>query len=129
MGRSLVTNRIAPLALLAVLVTACSDAPPRPSGPATVEARLTSPNGAEGAALIELIGDFGEIAAAGNTTVMSEPVNDSTARILLISAAGGQLSFQVFLEEQRRPPRVRVLEVADTLNQLRPAVTGYGVAF
>lgn len=130
--RSMIRPRLPALGALltAVLVlAACStDEGPR-SGPGTITATLSSPNGAEGAAVVTLLGDdIGAITGVGGTEVHSR-AGDSNVRIVLISEAGGELAFQVAVADTTQPPSTVVVEVAGPDDELRPTVDGYTVEF
>lgn len=113
---------------VALVVAACSNEGPQ-SGPGTMTATLSSPNGAEGAAVVTLLGDgIGAISALGGTEVHSRP-GDSSVRIVLINQTGGDLSFQVAVPDTTRPPAAVVAEVAGPDDALRPTVDGYTVEF
>ena len=95
------------------------------SGPGTMTATLTGPNGAEGAALVVLLGDgIGSVTPVGSTEVYSAP-GPSSVRVVLINQTGGELAFQVAVPDTTAPPAWVVQEVAGPDDLLRPAVTGY----
>lgn len=115
------------ITLVAVLLAAaCSDEGPV-SGPGTMTATLVGPNGAEGAAVLALLGDgLGEISPIGTTEVHSR-AGDSMTRVLLINQSGGELSFQVAVADTTQPPAVVVEQVAGPDDELRPSIEGYSV--
>lgn len=112
----------------ATFLIACSDEGPV-SGPGTMTATLVGPNGAEGAAVISLLGDgVGAVSGVGNTSVHARS-GESALRIILIDQAGGNLAFQVAVPDTTQPPAVVVHEVAGPDDELRPSVDGYSVEF
>jgi len=117
-----------PLLLAIVALTACADESPV-SGPATMTATLISPNGAEGAALVILVGEgMGDITPIGDTEVFAR-VGSSSTQIVLINQVGGELSFQVAVADTTQLPIAVVQEVAGPDDELRSSVTGYSVEF
>lgn len=117
-----------PLLLAIVALTACADESPV-SGPATMTATLISPNGAEGAALVILVGEgMGDITPIGDTEVFAR-VGSSSTQIVLINQVGGELSFQVAVADTTQLPLAVVQEVAGPDDELRSSVTGYSVEF
>jgi hypothetical protein len=117
------------LAALAVTALgACTDEGPR-AGPGTMTATLMSPNGAEGAALVVLVGgDIGAIAAAGDTEVYSHS-GSTTTQVVLINRDGGDLSFQVLVADTTQPPSFFIQQVAGPDDRLRVALAEYGLEF
>ncbi len=110
------------------MLAACTDVGPV-SGPGTMTATLISPNGAEGAALIILIGDdVGDVTPLGETELHRND-RESTTRLVLINQAGGLLSFQVAVADTTQPPGVFVQEVAGPDDQLRADPSAYRLEF
>ena len=119
---------MAVLGWVALLLAACSDEGPV-SGPGTLTATLTGPNGAEGAAVLSLLGDgLGAVSAVGATEVYVRS-GDSNLRIVLINQEGGALSFQVAVADTTQPPSAVIHEVAGPDDELRPTVSGYALEF
>ncbi len=120
-------SRLLSVIALATLA-ACADEGPV-SGPGTMTVTLSSPNGAEGAARIVLLGgDIGPITPAGATEVYSH-AGGSTTQIVLINQEGGALSFTVAVADTTQPPAFVVQEVAGPDDQLRTPLTEYGLEF
>ncbi|MDH3270580.1 MAG: hypothetical protein OEN56_04565 [Gemmatimonadota bacterium] len=120
-------RRLAGLLALSGLLSACSDEGPV-SGPGTLTATLTGPNGAEGAAVIALLGDgIGQITAVGGTEVFSR-IGNGAAQVVLINEPGGELSFRVAVADTTQPPAVVVEQVAGPDDALR-ALGAYSVEF
>ena len=115
-------------ALTLALLVACADEGPV-SGPGTMTAVLVSPNGAEGAALLILLGSgVGQITRVGDTEVYSYSSANAT-QIVLINQAGGDLSFQVAVADTTDLPSVVVQEVAGPDDELRTPTSGYDLEF
>jgi hypothetical protein len=112
----------------ALVLVACTDAGPA-IGRAALTATLDSPNGDEGAAVIELFGEgvLG-VRGTGATEVYSDRVGETT-RVVLIHPTGGTLSFEVELLNRRRRPVAVVREVAGPDDELRSDLSGYHVGF
>ncbi len=103
---------------------ACGDAGPA-SGPGVLTARVVSPNGAEGAALVTLVGPGIEGIAAAGGRVFSE-VHGDTVVVVVVNEAGGDLSFDVSLADTTRLPTGALVEVSGPDDRIR-ALTGYSV--
>jgi hypothetical protein len=107
-------------------VAACVDAAP-PLGPGTVTATLHSPNGAEGAAVLQLVGEgVVSVEAVGDTEVYAVTSAYET-RVVLVNQVGGTLAFQVALADLGRPPVSLVREVAGPDDELRGDLSDYRV--
>ena len=120
-------RRFLPVVALALSV-ACTDGGPV-SGPGTMTATLISPHGAEGAALIILIGDeVGDVTPLGGTELHRND-REGTTRLVLVNQAGGLLSFQVAVADTTQPPGVFVQEVAGPDDQLRGDTSAYRLEF
>lgn len=115
-------------ALALVALAACSDEAPV-SGPGTMTATVVGPNGAEGAAVLTLLGDgIGAISAVGGSEVHVRE-GDSMVRVVLIDPAGGDLAFQVAVPDTTAPPASVILQVAGPDDALRPSVDDYSLEF
>ena len=109
------------------LLLACADQ--SPPGPGILTATLKSPNGAEGAALVVLMGSgIGEAPPLGNNELYTNS-NLDELRIVLINQAGGELEFQVEVADTTIKPTATVEEVAGPDNELRSALGGYQLEF
>ena len=112
----------------ALLLAGCSDEGPV-SGPGTMTATLSGPNGAEGAAVVALLGDgIGEVTALGTTEVHSRTDGDRV-QVVLVDQAGGELAFRVAVADTTDPPSWVVEEVAGPDDELRLRVEGYALSF
>ena len=109
------------------LLLACADQ--SPPGPGILTATLKSPNGAEGAALVVLMGSgIGEATPLGNNELYTNS-NLDELRIVLINQAGGELEFQIEVADTTIKPTATVEEVAGPDNELRSALGGYQLEF
>lgn len=99
---------------------------PEPSG--EYVAVLESPNGAEGAAAIELTG-------AGIQSVTSDAgrlfvqAQGNTTRVVLVLEPAGEIRFRVTMAGPQQAPSATVVEVADGNDQPRASLAGYRVTF
>ena len=110
-----------------VLLLASCDST-NPSGPGTLTAVLKSPNGAEGAAVLDVEGIVESMSANGDVTLYQTPSGQAT-RAVLVRLTPGELSMKVTLADVSRTPQITVVEVADGDNKVRPSVSGYNVEF
>ena len=116
------------LASMLLVVAACSDEAPV-SGPGTLTATLSGPNGAEGAAVLALLGDgVGSVTPVGATEAYVRE-GDSQLRVVLVNPAGGALSFRVAVADTTEPPAFVIEEVAGPDDALRPDVGAYSLEF
>jgi hypothetical protein len=118
------------LCCVAAWAAACNTDPAQPSEGETRGARLqafvVSPNGAEGAAVIEVEGRrvVGITAAAGQVFVSR---SGDILRAVIVRDDPGPIEFTVRVLDPRFPVATRVLQVADGENRVRPNVDGYQV--
>ena len=119
-------HRFAAFLALSLLVACADQSPP---GPGILTATLKSPNGAEGAALVVLMGSgIGEATPLGNNELYTNS-NLDELRIVLINQAGGELEFQVEVAATTIKPTATVEAVAGPDNELRSALGGYQLEF
>ena len=110
------------LAPLVLLLLACDD----PVGDqATMLATLVSPNGAEGAALVELPVDGVSGVTAVDGEVL-ELIQGGRRQIAIVRDAPGPISFRFTFADETRPPEVRVVQVSGPDDTPR-ALAGYRV--
>lgn len=114
---------------LAVLLGAsgCGDGGPV-SAPGILTARVESPNGAEGAALIHLIGG-GVTFVEPLTGVLHTSVIGDTTKVLVVLDTPGEIAFRLNVADTTRPPVATLIQVADGHNELRAGLLGYSVRF
>ena len=116
------------LALLGLaLLVACSDEGPV-SGPGSLTATLVGPEGADGAAIVVLVGEgVGEVSEVGATEVHARR-DGSATRVVLVNEEGGALAFRVSVADTTQPPQAVIEQVAGDDDELR-SVDGYVVEF
>jgi len=103
--------------LASTWLTGCGDRGPA-SGPGVLTATVQSPNGAEGAALLKLVGDgMGQLAPLEGR-VFSE-VHGDTVLVVVVNDAGGALRFTIDVADTTRPPAGVLIEVSGPDDRLR----------
>lgn len=117
-------RRIVTLAALALLSSCGSDGGGEPRQSVTWTAQLVSPNGDEGAAVLELDGAVAATRAPAGTRVMHH-VDGGVTRIVVVRDQPGQLSFEVDLAERGAAPAASVIEVSGPDDALRASTEGY----
>lgn len=115
---------VAACAGLALGVPGCGDGGPD-SGPGALTATVTSPNGAEGAARVTLMGPGIGAVTALQGRAFSHAVGD-TVQVVVVNPEGGDLVFSVAVADTTQPPQAVLVEVAGPDDQIR-ALTGYSV--
>jgi len=95
--------------------------------PGDLVVRLVSPNGSEGAAVLQTTdGGITEIAVAAGLQAFHWTEGGLT-RIVLLRDEAGEIRFVISVEDQNRPPQLEIVEVADGANRLRASLAGYSV--
>jgi len=119
-------HRFAAFLALSLLVACTDQSPP---GPGILTATLKSPNGAEGAALVVLMGPgIGEVTPVGSNQLYSNSSLDEV-RIVLINQNNGTLAFRVEVADTTIKPAAIVEEVANPDNLIRSTLDGYQLEF
>lgn len=118
-------RRLLPLVTL-LAIGGCSDEGPDYS-PGSLTATVVSPNGPEGAAVVSL-STGATVNSVGGTQAYAHAGLQET-RVVLINPAGGELSFEIFVNNAAEPPVAAVLEVAGPDDALRADVSAYSVEF
>ncbi|MEQ9399636.1 MAG: hypothetical protein RJQ04_10780 [Longimicrobiales bacterium] len=119
---------VAAVAVAALAVGACGDEGPI-SGPGTLTAVVSSPNGSEGAAVVTLIGEGVGAVTALDGWLFEERIADGV-RVMVVNDQAGPLRFQVALADTTQRPVGTVEEVAGPDDVLRSLATaGYTVEF
>lgn len=118
------------VAAVMIAAASCDDGdvtPPVPV-PGDLVVTLVSPNGAEGAAVLET-GDPGivDIAGAGGVDTYHFERAGGQSRIVVLLDAPGAIGFTLSVEDINDPPELAIVEVADPDNRLRADLTGYEV--
>lgn len=115
---------------LGLVLAGCTDSPTAPApSPGELIATLQSPNGAEGAAVLQLSGIGLGVVRADSTGLVFSERQGNVARVALILPTPGEARFRVRVEDIHTPPTATVLEVAGADNQLRGSLAGYSVRF
>ncbi len=111
-------------------VSACDTDPAQPAGEevrgARLQAFVISPNGAEGAAVIEVEGPRVLGVTATDAQVFVSRSGD-VLRAVIVRDEPGPIEFAVQVLDPRFPVATRILQVADGDNRVRPTVDGYQV--
>ena len=109
--------------LASAYLAGCGDAGPV-SAPGILTATVLSPNGAEGAALVTLVGaGIGTIAPREAVRVFSEARGD-TVRVVVVNLGGGTLRFSVQVADTTKPPVGTLVEVSGPDDGVR-GLAGY----
>ena len=119
-----------PLRIVVVTVLACGlgSCDSGPTGPVAgdLEFTVVSPNGPEGAALIELRGSgLGPITPL-DSRVFAHALGDRT-NVLVVRTSPGTIRFHMTVNDVQNLPIATVLDVAGGDNQLRNVSAGYRV--
>jgi len=110
----------------ALLAAACGDTGPE-SGPGTLTATVLSPNGAEGAAVVDVFGPGIGAVAALEGRVFSQRRGDTVRVVLVRDGEAGDLRFTLAVADTTRVFTGVVLEVACPDDALRTAVSTYAL--
>jgi hypothetical protein len=89
---------------------------------------LTSPNGAEGAASLELTGGGIQSVSATGAVLVSSAMSGGR-RVVIVKEPAGSIEFRVSIAPGNDVPDVRVVEVVDGQDQPRGSLNGYHVQF
>ncbi len=91
-------------------------------------AALVSPNGAEGAAVVDVAGTVENISGSSGVSVYTTPSATGT-RVILVRMTPGALEMSFRTQDISRPPNISVVEVADGDDAVRASLTGYRMEF
>lgn len=95
--------------------------------PGVLDVRLVSPNGSEGAAVLETADEgITEIAVEGGLQAFHWTEGGLT-RIVLLRDEAGEIRFAMSVDDVNRPPQLEIVEIADGDNRLRASLTGYEI--
>ncbi len=113
------------LVCFAAILVACDDevTPPEPV-PGDLVVTLVSPNGAEGAVVLETA-DEGIEAIQSLAGEAHHWRNDGVSRIVVLLEEPGEIRFVLSLTDVNRPPAIEILEVAAPDNGLRDDLSEY----
>jgi hypothetical protein len=127
-GRLCVGVRALAIAGLLAAV-ACDDAPPEPQPvPGELDVTLVSPNGSEGAAVLETE-DEGIVEISVEERLQAfHWTEGGLTRIVVLLEEVGEVRFRMSVTDVNRPPQLDLIDVADGENRLRNALDGYEIA-
>ena len=116
--------------VITTVLLACDSTPAEVTGPGELQAVLVSPNGPEGAAVIELAGvGMGAVTAfRGSGRVFAERAG-AILRVVVVLDKPGEIRFRIAVDDVSNPPTGVVLEIADGSNEIRQSLSGYSVEF
>jgi hypothetical protein len=103
--------------------------PDGPSGPGRLQADLVSPNGAESAVVLELVGgrDLSDPTLEGGEVFFEQ--DGDILRIVGVMDDPGSIRVDIRSEDVAKLPSAAVIQVADGENELRTSLDGYRVSF
>ncbi len=125
--RQLASFRTLQFLVILLGASGCGDGAPV-SVPGILTATVESPNGAEGAALIRLIGG-GVAFVEPLTGALHTSVLGDTTKVLVVLDTPGDIAFRLNVADTTRPPVATLIQVADGQNELRAGLIGYSVRF
>ena len=116
------------LAVFAIAATGLAgcEGSTKPDGPGTLTAELVSPNGAEGAAILDVVGSVDTFTGSSDVSVHTTPIANGT-RVIVVRLNPGTLQLSLRVPDVSNPPAITVVEVAAGDDKLRPSVAGYQV--
>jgi hypothetical protein len=117
------------LAIACLLAAACDDAPPEPQPvPGDLDVTLVSPNGSEGAAVLQTE-DEGIVGISVEEGLqVFHWTEGGLTRIVLLLDDVGEVRFRMNVTDVNRPPQLELVEVSDGSNRLRSSLEGYEIA-
>ena len=113
------------LAVAALLTAGCENSN-ESSGPGPLSAVLVSPNGNEGAAVLDVTGTVESVSTPSGVSAYTTP-SANGLRIVLVRLDAGSLSMTLKVADISQPPSLSVVEVAGPDNALRQSLAGYRV--
>ncbi len=117
------------VAAAALVSLSCGDDPSEPpTGAGDLIVRLISPNGDEGAAVLETTDEGITGVDCSNCDVYHNRVG-GTSRIVVLMDTLGEIRFTMSVTDRQSPPELQVIEVADPSNDLRDDVSQYVVRY
>jgi hypothetical protein len=116
---------LAAASLLAAAACGSDSGEPRQSLSYSVE--LESPNGAEGAAVLEIDGDVAAVRGPAGARILTHDANGAT-RVIVVLDQPGTIAFELDLAERGPSPEASVVEVSGPDDALRATTAGYSVS-
>lgn len=111
----------------AVLFSACGEDATQPAPvPGDLAVNVVSPNGFEGAAVLETA-DEGILEITSEAGQAHHWRAGDVSRVVVLLDEPGDIRFTLSVADLNRPPRLRVVEVSDPDNRLRSILLGYVV--
>ena len=112
---------------LAIFLLSCGEEATEPAPvPGDLAVSVVSPNGVEGAAVLQTVQE-GIVDITSDVGQAHHWRAGDVSRIVVLLDAPGDIRFTLSVADLNRPPNLRVVEVADPDNRLRPLVVGYVV--
>lgn len=123
-----VAGRLLLVAAVALSAPACDGGGTELRVDAPLVISLESPNGPEGAAMLELYG-MGSARVEASSGSLFERRSGDTTRVIVILETPGSIVLATEGGRERSTPGWRILEVSDPVNELRPSLDGYTLRF
>ena len=112
---------------LATLFLACGEDATEPVPvPGDLAVRIVSPNGLEGAAVLQTAED-GILGVTADVGQAHHWRARNVSRIVVLLDEPGDIRFTLSVTDLNRPPSLQIVEVADPDNRLRSPLLGYVV--
>lgn len=111
-----------------VLLAACGTDVPA-SGPGEFRGELIGPNGAEGAAVVVLVGEGIQGVQGSGDTEVHASIGSEATQLVLLNQVGGSLTFVVSVSDTTAALSAVVQEVAGPDDELRDDPGAYRVGF
>ena len=105
----------------------CGDVAPV-SAPGPLTATVESPNGAEGAVLLHLVGGGISFLEPLTGDLYTSVLGDTT-KVLVLLDIPGEIAFRLNVTDTTQPPVTTVLQVSDGQNEVRASLAEYRVRF
>jgi hypothetical protein len=113
------------VAVAALFTVSCENST-ESSGPGPLSAALVSPNGDEGAAVLDVAGTVTSVTTPTGVSAYTTPAANGV-RIVLVRLDAGPISMTLNVPDISNPPTLSVVEVAGPDNALRQSLAGYRV--
>ena len=114
-------------AVAACSALSCADGSTEPPPPGTLGVVLQSPNGPEGALLVEIDGPVQTVETDAGHLFRNDA--EGRTQILIVLESAGEIGFRIGVANRNAPPEYRIIEVAGPDDQLRGDLSGYRLSF